>query len=80
MKDETRKAFLDLYQDLVFAHESNSGKFLDQIRTEIEARCYSRSHQHELDIILKNLKKAGYSTLSDKLQSIIDSLGEPQRN
>ena len=54
------------------------GGALDQIRLEIEERGYYRSHQHDLDIILKYLKKINDSTLSDKLQKIIDSLGSPQ--
>ncbi len=78
MNCETRKAFLELYLDLVLAHQADYGEALDQIRTEIEGRGYSRSHQHDLGIILKNLKKVKDSTLSEKLQKIIDSLGSPQ--
>lgn len=80
MNCETCKAFLELYLDLVLAHQADYGEVLDQIRTEIEGRGYSRSHQHELGIILKSIKKVDDSTLSDKLQSIIGSLGEPQHS
>ena len=77
MNDETRKAFFDLYLEMVLAHH-HYGDDLDQIRLEIEQRGYSRSHQHDLGMILKYLKKVKDSTLSEKLQEIIDSLGSPQ--
>ena len=69
MNDETRKAFFDL--EMVLAHRHYGD---DQIRLEIEQRGYSRSHQHDLGMILKYLKKVKDSTLSEKLQEIIDSL------
>ena len=54
------------------------GGFLDQIRLGIEVRGYNRSAQHDLNIILRLLREVGEgSTLVDKLQNIIDSLGEP---
>ena len=78
MNAETSKAFLDLYLEMVLAHRHH-GDDLDQIRLEIEQQGYSRSHQHDLGMILKYLKKVKDSTLSEKLQEIIDSLGSPQR-
>ena len=54
------------------------GGVVDEIRLGIEEWGYYRSHQHDLGIILRFLKEVGNSDLSKKLQSIIDSLGEPQ--
>ena len=54
------------------------GGVLDEIRLGIETHGYYRSHQHDLGIILRFLKEVGNSDLSRKLQTIIDSRGEPQ--
>ena len=51
---------------------------LGEIRLGIEERGYNRSHQHELNIILRFLREVDDSTLTEKLQRIIDSLGNPQ--
>ena len=87
MTCESHEAFLELYRDMVLAHESryqaklsDYGDILDQIRGEIETHGYSRSHQNDLGIILQFLKKVNNSELSEKLQNIIDSLGNPQHN
>lgn len=80
MNYETREAFLELHLNLILAGHYDYGRFLNEIRLEIETHGYSRTHQHELGIILKNLKKVDDSTLSEKLQGIIDSLGELQHS
>ena len=89
MTCETHEAFLELRHKMVFAHQQwhhhsikykDYGKDPDQVRTEIAERGYYRSHQHDLDIILKFLKRVNDSELSEKLQNIIDSLGNPQHN
>ena len=54
------------------------GRVLDQIRCEIEVHGYSRSQHHDLGIILRFLRELDDSELSETLQSIIDSLGNPQ--
>ena len=54
------------------------GGVLDEMRLGIEEWGYSRNYEHDLNIILRFLKEVGDSELSEKLQSIIDSLGEPQ--
>ena len=54
------------------------GGVVDEIRLGIETHGYYRNHQHELAVILSFLKEVGNSELSEKLQSIIDSLGEPE--
>ena len=51
---------------------------LDETRLGIEEWGYNRSHQHELNIILRFLREVNDSTLTEKLQRIIDSLGNPQ--
>lgn len=53
------------------------GKILNQIRLEIETHGYFRSHQHELSIILRFLRAVNDSELSEILQKLIDSLGDP---
>lgn len=54
------------------------GGVVDAVRLGIETHGYHRSHQHELAVILSFLKEVGDSELSEKLQSIIDSLSEPE--
>jgi hypothetical protein len=55
------------------------GGVLDGIRLGIEESGYNCSHQYELGIILRFLKQeVKDSELSEKLQSIIASLGNPQ--
>ena len=76
MNDETRKAFFDLYLEWCLHTAITEMILSDKIRNE--QRGYSRSHQHDLGMILKYLKKVKDSTLSEKLQEIIDSLGSPQ--
>ena len=51
---------------------------LDEIRLGIEEWGYNRSHQNDLNIILRFLRDVNDSTLTGKLQRIIDSLGNPQ--
>ena len=81
MNDEMKQineAFLELFQSMVSAGYEEYGRALDQIRVELFPQCYSHSHQHNLDHILQSLKKGNNSELSKKLQSIIDSLPDPQ--
>ena len=88
MNTEISQAFLDLYGQMgpkyanhafvIGREHSTYGDLLDQIRVEIEASGYLPTHQHELNIILNFLTRVDDSKLSEKLQSIIDSLGEPQ--
>ena len=54
------------------------GGVLDEIRLGIEEWGYSRSYERDLNIILRFLSEAKDTELSGKLQSIIDSLGEPE--
>ena len=65
---------------LISHRYSYYGGVLDEIRLGIETWDYSRNNQHELGIILSFLQQVNDSELSEKLQSIIDSLGEPVRN
>ena len=51
---------------------------LDEIRLGIEEWGYNRGHQRGLNIVLRFLREVNDSTLSEKLQRIIDSLGSPQ--
>ena len=78
MNDETSKAFLDLYGDMALAGYRKYGEAIDQIRLEIGQGGYSLSHQHDLGIILKNLKTFRALTFAERLKNIIDSLGSPQ--
>ena len=78
MNDETRKVLVDLYGDMALAGCHKYGEAIDQIRVEIEQGGYSLSHQHELGIILKNLKTFQLLTFAERLKNIIDSLGSPQ--
>ena len=51
--------------------------FIDQIRCEIEGHRYTLHHQNELRIVLEFLKGVDDSELSQRLQEIIDALGDP---
>ena len=51
---------------------------LDEIRLGIEEWGYNRNHQYELKVILRFLREVDDSTLTEKLQRIIESLGNPQ--
>ncbi len=78
MNDEIREAFSKLDHDLIIAGRYPWASIISEIRSDIETNGYYRWHKHELGIISKNLKKVNHPTLSEKLQSIIDSLGEPE--
>ena len=56
------------------------GHTLDQIRLKIEAHGYLLADQYELNNILVFLIEVNDSDLSERLQEIINSLGDPQDN
>ena len=78
MNCEIREAFSKLDQDLIIVGRYSWASIISEIRSEIEADGYYRRHKHDLVVISKNLKTVNHPTLSKKLQSIIDSLGEPE--
>ena len=53
------------------------GRFIDQIRGEIEGHRYTLHHQNELRFISESLKGVDDSELFQRLQEIIDALGDP---
>ena len=75
---QIEEAFCELRLEMMSASYDDYGREVDQIRVELFPQRYSHDHQYKLNYILQALKKAGDSTLSAKLQSIIGSLGDPQ--
>ena len=51
---------------------------LGDIRLGVDERGYDHNHQNELNIILGFLREVNNSFSIEKLQNIIDSLGNPQ--